>query len=405
MKPLTKEMQPHMNTWRIAAWALLAAPGMVYALAAPGAVSALPGATPAQTEEGIAAAIEQALDEKIDISLPNRTIRSALDELGNQTGVRIVVERSALPRLPYGEQTQVNAQINDVTLRDALRALLTPIGLEFEVRRDALHVSATPPLRRIVRRATWDELDTIRRLYTTPWSDELWASLPVQFQDTAMEDKSARDAIRELGHRAGAGTAAEVLELSCNQKHWTWYPSGKMIVILPQTQQVLRQLNRRVSLRFFNTPLSDVLLDLGREADVLVRMEPGALASVPAQAAQAFSLNIENVSVQQALEVVSGTTGLGYTADEKGIRIEASRLGATVAPPSTTSASDLLKAMQANPIVGMLTLKGENGVPDFSFFVRESDLPPNLNEARKQKLDAAIKAFELSLEKPGAEVR
>ena len=41
----------------------------------------------------------------------------------------------------------------------------------------------------------------------------------------------------------------------------------------------------------------------------------------------------------------------------------------------------------------MVTIKGENGAPDVSFFVRESDLGPELNAARKGKVEEAVNAI------------
>ncbi len=380
---------------RRTAWKIPGALCIVTLVLAPRAVSAQVAPPPTATApaaSNLDVAVEQALDEKTDIDIHDENILAAFDELTRQTGVRLVIEEGTLDRLPYGEQTKLTARIKGATLREGLTALLRPIGLVFEVRNGAVYVSAEPALQRIVRRASWDELDLLRRLNETPWSESLWNELPVQFRDAGSDEKVSRETLARLAKAVGAGSAAEVLDHACEQVGWTWYPSGKKIVVLSRTSQIRRQLDRRVSLRFFRTPLSDVLMDLGREAGVLVKIDPGVLASLPAQVAQSFSLTVDNTSVRQALEVISGTTGLGFFIENDGIRVTANPIAS-----ESPGAGSTAQASSANPVVGMVTIKGENGSPDVSFFVRESDLGPELNAARKGKVEEAVNAIRKAL--------
>jgi hypothetical protein len=356
-----------------------------------------PPTTTAPSGSNLDVAVEEALDEKTDLDVRDQNILAAFDDLTRQTGVRVLVDEGTLDRLPYGEQTKLTARIKGATLREGLKALLHPIGLVFEVRSGAVYVAASPPLQRIVGRASWDDLDLLRRLNETPWSDQLWNDLPVQFRDAGSDEKISKETLGKLARGIGAGSAAEVLEHACGQQGWTWYPAGKKTVVLSRASQIKRQLDRRVSLRFFRTPLSDVLLDLGREANVLIKIEPGVIASLPAQIAQSFSLMVENTSVRQGLEVIAGTTGLGFIIESDGIRITANPLASesTGAPGQVPAGTP--SPAQTNPAVGMVTMRGENGAPDISFFVRESDIGPDLMAARKRKIEEAVNAIRKAL--------
>jgi len=129
-----------------------------------------------------------------------------------------------------------------------------------------------------------------------------------------------------------------------------------------------------------------------------VKIEPGAIASLPAQVAQAFSLTVENSSIRQAYEVIAGTTGLGFSIDQEGVRFSASHLvPEAVTAGSDASLSAAVEAMRASSVVAMVTKKGENGEPDVTFFVRDSDLPSDLRELRKKKVEDIVDAVRKAL--------
>jgi len=342
--------------------------------------------------------IAQMLDGKVDIEIHDKTILAAFREIEKKTGLPLKIDEATLDRLPYGDQTKLNATIRGLTLREALTELLRPAGLTLQVRSTEVGVIAVAPLRRLVRRATWEELDMLRRLSEAPWSAEQWNKLDVQFLDSGPDGKMTKETLGRLAQAVGAGTASEVLTAACNQQGLTWYPSGDKIVVISKRRQMERQLSKRISRKYYGVPLSEVLLDLGRDADVLVKIEPGAIASLPAQVAQAFSLTVENSSIRQAYEVIAGTTGLGFSIDQEGVRFSASHLvPEAVTAGSDASLSAAVEAMRASSVVAMVTKKGENGEPDVTFFVRDSDLPSDLRELRKKKVEDIVDAVRKAL--------
>jgi hypothetical protein len=357
------------------------------ALACGGTVFATEGVS--SVEGGLAVAIEQALDQSTDLDIQDKSIAVAFDELSRRTGVRIDIDASVLDRLPYGPQTALTAKFEHAPLRECLRSMLAPLGLTFAVRENAVHVLATAPLRRIVRRATWDELDTLKRLAETPWSDELWQAMEFQFDSSVPEDCEDPGKLRGRVDAAGAGSAGDVLEIATATFGCTWYPSGRKIVVLSKKRQIERQLEQRVSLRFFHAPVQDVLLDLGREAGTLMKMDPGVIALLPRAVAESFSLTIENTTIRQALEVISGTTGLRFDVDDDGIHVSANPFSPEQGAEGTTGTA----AARANEVVGIVTLRNEDQTSNVSLFIREGDLPPDVNAARKKRIDQAVEAM------------
>ncbi len=360
-----------------------------------------PGAAPRPSagENELSVLILQSLDQKTRLMVENAPIRQALTALSDSTGIPIAISDETLAFLPYGSQTMLSARIEDQPLRVSLEAILRPAGLRFEVRADRVEVTPAPALRRLCRRATWEELELLEQLHARPWSPEFAASLPYRFLDMPERDAEAnRRILLELAEAVGPGPAAEVLELACERHGWTWRPEDGKVTILTRTRQVEDQLNTRVTLRYDRIHLKDALLDLAARAGVLLKMEPGVLAGLPQETVRQFSLSVNNMTICQALEVVAAETGLSYIIEPQGLRIAASPMGyATVAGGSADEqALRTLQDLRTNPIVGQITFPLPGGM-QFAFFLREADLPERLNQMRKARIARAAAEIERAL--------
>jgi hypothetical protein len=360
------------------------------------------GAAPAQDADALEVLIVQALDQPTDLNVQEVPIRQAIDQLAANTDIPIKLAPGCTSLLPYGSQTKVSATIQKRPLRESLTALLHPLGLEFVPAGREVIIQPTPPLARIGRRATWDELGILEKLYAQPMTPELFNSLHLQFQNTGTSDEAAgRDILAKLVAGVGEGPAAAVLEHACDQRGWSWHPEGQIVAVLTKTKQIERQLESRVTLRYVQVSLIEALTDLGARAGVLVRFDPGVLASLPPQTAERFSLSMENATVRQALEVVAGETGLGYVIEPTGVRITrqpaagagavaaTSPAGGAITSQIEATAQATAAAMRSNSVVGQVTFPLPDG-SSFAFFVRQGDLPPEVNAMREAKIAKTV---------------
>jgi len=342
--------------------------------------------------------IVQALEQPTSLRIEDAPIGEAIRLLSEKTGVPIEFDRFILGCLPYGSRTMVTATIENRPLRESLTALLNPLAAEYVLQTDKLVIQPRPALFRICRRATWDEVALIQKLYSTPWSRALADSIEFQFQDMSTSDAAAsREKIYRLADSVGAGPAARVLELACKQYGWEWYPEGKTIAICTNTRQVERQLQRTVTAQYNEVQLRDVLLDLVvNRAGLELKLEPGVLASLPTHQVERFRMTLENVTVHQALQLVAAETGLAFFVETDGVRFAAGTFAG--AGSSTASSTDPAAAavLRTNPIVGQITIPSENG-STISFFLREQDLPPDVNQLRQQYLRHASNAMRETL--------
>ena len=186
------------------------------------------------------------------------------------------------------------------------------------------------------------------------------------------------DAAIERANAVLPGTAAEWLDALTHDQGWTWLVRGDDVVVLERRAQVQRQLEKRVSLKYENTELSEVLLDLARMARVTLAMEPGVLNQVPAATRHNFNLTMSDASIAQALEVVSGATGLVFVRTGEGLRVEAGHGAQTTTAPT--------EQRQRAPYFVRMSFPGPDGA-SIEVFLRPEELPPDIQARIEQEKD------------------
>ena len=264
---------------------------------------------------------------KFDATLPE-----VIQQIGNQTGVRIEADPAVWELLPWGEQTTITAMIQNRTLRQGLEAITEKLALEFVLADEAVELRPMPALRRLGRRATVDELgvlglmsttfattsndaSTVRQLVSTV--DQKLAALKSPF---AIDDRAAGIVLDQKISVARNATLADVLDDISQQTDATWYPWGKSIVIVSKEEQIRSQLSKTISARYTNVDVSQVVLELMQRAGVDFTADPGVYQKVQPQF-RSIQLLLDNATVQQGLESVAGYTGLSFDVTDKGMHV------------------------------------------------------------------------------------
>jgi hypothetical protein len=291
----------------------------------------LPRASIAGAEQ-LSALIGQALDRQLpksDIEFTG-TLPEALTSFGDLTGVRIEASDAAYDALPWGDLTPFSAKFQNQTLRQALDAICQKLGLEYELGNDAVELRPIAALVRLGRRCTVEELQELDFLRQTqldssdlhPSAGRLLALVDERLHASpyAVENRAFLDTDATPVSLARNSTLFDALEEISQQTHATWYPWGKTIVVLSKPDQIRMQLSRRITARFNGQEISNVLLDLSRQSGVEFSIEPGAIQKIDPQFRR-LRLELDNASVQQALESIAGFTGLGYNVTDNGVHI------------------------------------------------------------------------------------
>ena len=327
----------------------------------------------------MASLIEQALDQVVDFEVADQPLPEAFETIAGETGVAMSIAPGALGLLPYGGDTTMTARMHGVRLREGIDKLLRPLGMRYRVAGDHVDVVPSDALMRIGRRATWSELQTLEWLATLEWTnaDDDVRKLRERLHFHVESDEPERALLAAI-RRAGAGSADDVLTNGCQSLQWTWYPWGKQIAIVAQVEQVHRDIQRTVTIRAEHRPLAEVLADLTKQSGVKIRFEPGALRSLPEETRRDFSLLLVGASVEQALNVIVGATGLNYRLDTDGVLMSGGTTGPREPKKGAAPRTD-------DPIVGYVVIPAGDSGDEYSFPIRESDLPPDVARLWKQR--------------------
>ncbi len=331
-----------------------------------------------------------ALDKQLGtLAIQAEEIPQALSKLGQKVGVGITVDKQAVDLLPWGAKTRLkDVTIENASLRDVLPQILGALGMTYEARDDGIVVLATPPLERMNRRSTWDDLKLLRRTRETAYSAENFAAFGLQYRITSKVD--APKMLATQLSKAGRGSVADMLEVATAALGWVWFPNGDHIVIRTSQAQTANKMARRTTCRYTHEPLARILLDLAEKADSPISFEPGMMRKLPANVAQSTDLILQNSSIRQAFEVLSANTGIRYEIVRTGIHVS---LGEGVG-----DAPGVATRRRTSAYVGKISLPSADGTYTYDFLLRADELPADILEFRRQIIEEYIQKMRADME-------
>src|SRR4051812_6064388 len=218
------------------------------------------------------ALINEALDQPVKLEL-NTVLPKAMATIGDKTSVKIDADPAVWDLLPWGEQTNIKAKIENQTLRAALNAMAQRLGLVAVLKAQSVELQPMPALRRLGRRATDTELELLDLLASTklglanekPTVEQLVDAVDQKLQQVKPEfavELRRRDVIdvnKPVPVNRNA-TAYEALEALARETNATWYPWSKSVVVLPRETQIRNnQLGKVVDVRYNSVDVTQVL--------------------------------------------------------------------------------------------------------------------------------------------------
>lgn len=336
-------------------------------------IVALPTAAPADDLRDL---VEEVLDQTAqNVTIVALPIRQALVRLGEQTGLRFVLDESSVAWMPYGERTRVSIAIDGITYRQGLRQMFDGLGLSISVVGDKIRVEPAPVLDRLGRRLNIHEMHLLQDLAHRQWSELDDETRAVQFR--GLTDPDLSKMLERAIAQVRAPNALYQLEAATQSRGWHWVPDDKSIVIYSQTEDVWYRLERKIDLNYQGAPLDDVLIDLGQQVGVTVLFEAGVLDRIQANQ-RTVDLIHRDTTPFQTLERICGTTGTCFEVQDYGVLI-----GTPAGPGhSHRQAAARVVAILRVPV-------GDDGTSvEFPFY--EDDLPPEFQNLLDRKLPVVI---------------
>lgn len=336
-------------------------------------------------------ALQRKLDAPIDLELDKLELSKAFEEIAGKAGIALQVDPNTYELLPYGSTTRVSASFRSSKLRDAIDEILRPLALEKTVSGATVIITPTAPLARIGRRATWEELNVLQQarsqnltaLNKADWTANLRPILGIGSLgvELATPTGPAHEAGMEQVRKQLPTTVWNALDIYSAATKQIWFVNGTTIKVMPQRQWLEQQLLRRVEIHKTNRPLQEIVSELAHLSGIHFTPEPGLYMLFPG-----VTLNSTNGTVREVLDTLVGAIGISYELRDDSLYIRQAR------GPATTTAP-----RGGDPIVGQIQVPLGDG-SNLLMFVRESDLPGDVSQARKKRLQEAIDAMRRSLE-------
>ncbi len=304
--------------------------------------------------------VRAALDQPLEMTVNNQSLPEVFEQIAAKTQVGIYIAPEHLALLPKGPNTKLTLHIPNVPLKIGLREMLRPIGMTYRVANERIEIVPATGLSNIGRRASWNELNTLKWLSTTQWDGGQLVTRRIdkhlQFR---VHDPRAATKLRDAMNHAGAGTVEDVLAIACTGYGWTWYPRNTEIIIENKTRHAL---DRLISIRAEQRRFSAVVAEFAQKADISISFEPGTLDRLPTEVRDHFSVIVRNADLRDGLDTITGAAGLKYRVEKDGVILY---LPTTMARPNNHANTD-----ENDPIVARIQLPDGRG----EVIVRESQL-------------------------------
>jgi len=343
--------------------------------------------------------IEQVLNQPAKIDFRNITLEDAFDRLSESIGVKFSLDPSAMAQLPFGSLTQLSAvQLQGMSWRDALKELLKPLALTFQTGSNQIFILGTEELLRQPRKLNLVELDALVRLQNSNLSDREENLIKQIREETRSnfaliefgkprektDEDCSEDSLSKIPQPANKVLNIYCRELGKEEKvsDATWYLRAELeqgragnieIIIFSARKLIDMKLNRQITIQFKQQPVQTILQDLARQAVLDISFEPGCIAMLDENTRDKCTLIMRDGSIKNALEVLSGTTGLAHEIDRDGnLYISAGDLLRQTA--AAQQAAGTVTYSNPNPLICTITTKLPGTDIETMILIRENDL-------------------------------
>lgn len=363
----------------------------------------------ARADDSAEITLQRTLDQPFNLTLTKVPLSEAFTQIAATAKISLQVDPACYDLLPYGATTVVSADFRQSKLRDAIEQVLLNLGLQQTVSGSSVIIRPSGPLARIGRRASWDELKLLQDLRNTDikpaadgsldWKSAIRSALDrTDILVTIADDNvpaATRDKALDQVKKQLPLSAFRALDAYCQLTNECWFVeagpgssamtpagAGGNIRVMSPKAWMLRQMERPIQVDFTNAPLPQVIAELTHLSGIRFVPEPGLYQAVPV-----ISLRSNNGSVLQTLEALAGGTRIAFDVRDDSILLHIA--GNEPSPPA---------AQKADTIVARISVPVGSG-PEKSImdvYIRESDLPPDLDELRKKKIQEAIDALQKS---------
>lgn len=355
--------------------------------------------------------LQEKLGKNISIKLKDVTITEALNKIGQESGVKIVLSDEAAWKLPQGEATRLSVSL-DGPLAGSITEMLNAFFMRYAAGDEEITIYPRPELDHILGRPTTKQLELLKAIYTKPINVH-YLEQAQKTINTALDQQvlitpiSVLAQVDELLSQLLEGTPINrekptelilpipvTLAQLLNQISITgeepvdtrWYISGmdfpsqspEIRIVHYSTFNELK-LNQKVDISYKDEKLNKIFQDLAGRAGIELTMAPGSYLHD-----YTLSVNMQNITISQAIKNIADMVGARCDVTSEWIEIAGpgpkKPERTTPEPRATTGKSD------DGAYVGKISIPMDNGKYFIEFMLREKDLTEQLQKIRAEKM-------------------
>lgn len=341
--------------------------------------------------------LQERLSKPIAIELTDVTIAEALERIGQEAELKIILSDEAIWKLPQGEATKLSVTLEG-PLAESLTEMLNAFIMRYAVGQEEITIYPRPELQHILGRPSHKQLEMLKEMHTMALTLSAGSSVGI-LKRMISESFSAvilpvdrysalSTVMTRLVEGLPDGTSSPGMTLAqlLESVGPAWYVSGPdfpnqpcEIWIVSESDFREAKLDQIVDISFKDEPAEVIIQRLANWAGMelhVAKLEPSWLS-------EKISVEMQNVKLKQALLNLITTLDGSWLIDVRRTYIK-------VKGPEHVKTSPAPKAAQSGDYVGKISIPMDGGKYYIEFMLRESDLTEELKKLRAEKVKEVL---------------
>jgi len=339
--------------------------------------------------------LQARLNRDVEIELTNVTIAQALEVIGKNAEVKIVLSDEAVWKLPSGAATRLSVEMSG-SLADSLTEMLNKFFMRYAVGYDKITIYPRQELEHILGKPNTKQLELLKRIYYEKIFfkdlreiDQFTSFTRAYIGDVSFIPYNIPEEMFGIGlaYDSYVTLAALLEQTGLELKIPCWYLSG---TDLPGQVPPIKFVNEET----FREAKLDQVVDISfkdESADVIIQrlagwtgMELFVSKGDPSWLKEEIFVNMQNIKLRQALRNIVSSVDGEVDIDFEGnyIEIKGPMGGYKPTAPGKTKSS----GGAGEGYVGKISIPMDGGKYFIEFMLRESDLTEELKKLREDKI-------------------
>jgi hypothetical protein len=292
-------------------------------------------------------AIDRAMDQRLTLTKGEMTLADFVELLSTQQSVPVLLDQRALADMGVAPDAKIKVDSPKATLEETLDSCLKPIHLTWTVGNGALLVTSQATAESTLETAVYKLLRPMN-------PDALQRDIASKVEPTSWDNKGGPGSMAFWP--GGAVVIAQTL--AAHRQIARQYSTVlRRVYPAPPAAKSRAGLAAKVNCKYVETPLEQVVADLGKQSGLAVSIDAKTLANNGIKADTPITCSLQGVSLESALGSLLRPLSLAWVPEKSGVKITTPEAAAKNLQTETYDVRDLLLATRgsSDPLVELIT--------------------------------------------------